>query len=50
MIKCPKCGHTEVECESKTEYTGGGYAEYWDEFFCKQCNHEWRSEKRSDYF
>jgi len=47
--KCPKCGSREIEIESRSEYTGGGFADRWDEFFCRECGYEWRSATNSGY-
>lgn len=30
--KCPECGNTKIDYERQSKYTGGGYADYWDEF------------------
>ncbi|MBN2441969.1 MAG: hypothetical protein JXJ04_11500 [Spirochaetales bacterium] len=46
---CPKCGKEEVEINHESEYTGGGYADYWDEFECMACGYIWRSDKESGY-
>ena len=48
--KCPECGSPKVDCERQSEYTGGGYADYWDEFQCRKCEFTWRSDKKSSYF
>lgn len=49
-LKYPKCGSLEIDYEKQSEYTGGGYADYWDEFQCRKCDHYWRSDKKSSYF
>lgn len=48
--KCPKCHSTQIEKQKEFEYTGGGYANYWYEYMCKECKHEWRSEKRTTFY
>ncbi|MFW9908160.1 MAG: hypothetical protein ACFFEF_06260 [Candidatus Thorarchaeota archaeon] len=48
--RCPKCGSSSVERESISEYTGGGYADRWDEFVCNDCRYEWRSEEKTSYY
>ena len=47
--KCPSCGSKEFTHESQSEYTGGGYADYWDEFECRKCGKIWRSEEKTSY-
>ena len=47
--KCPNCRSKKVTYESVSEYTGGGYADYWYEFECQKCGNVWRSEKKYDY-
>ncbi len=47
--KCPKCGSRKVEIETKREDTGGGFADSWDEFYCQDCEYEWRSDTSSGY-
>ena len=49
-VTCPNCGGKKVTYQKESEYTGGGYADYWYEFECKKCGHIWRSEKKSSYF
>ena len=46
---CPRCGSRAVEVDQQSEYTGGGYSDYWYEYYCNNCEFEWRSEVRSDY-
>lgn len=48
--ECPKCKLTDIIREKQSEYTGGGYADYWEEFFCESCEFEWRSNIRTNYF
>ncbi|MBD3408484.1 MAG: hypothetical protein GF411_20340 [Candidatus Lokiarchaeota archaeon] len=47
--KCPRCNSREIIIKTKHEYTGGGYADRWDEFYCEDCDYEWKSETTSDY-
>ncbi|MFW9980149.1 MAG: hypothetical protein ACFFEJ_18850 [Candidatus Thorarchaeota archaeon] len=47
--KCPKCGSRNVAIETNSEYTGGGFADSWDEFYCGDCSYEWRSDTTSGY-
>ncbi len=47
--KCPSCGYKKFTRESQSEYTGGGYADYWDEFECKKCGNVWRSDEKTSY-
>lgn len=37
--KCPNCGSNEIIEEKQSEYTGGGYADYWYEFQCQKCTY-----------
>jgi len=30
--KCPSYGNNQIKEEKQSEYTGGGYADYWYEF------------------
>ncbi len=48
--KCPRCGGKKLKDEKQSEYTGGGYADYWYELQCKACNFIWRLEKKTSYF
>ena len=41
-IQCPKCKSKNIHNENKSEYTGGGYSDYWTEFWCEDCGYEWR--------
>ncbi|MFW9849788.1 MAG: hypothetical protein ACFFF4_11650 [Candidatus Thorarchaeota archaeon] len=47
---CPRCGKRDVEIHTQSEYTGGGYADTWDEFICNNCGHEWRSDEKTSYY
>lgn len=51
MIECPECHETDdLEIiDHGSEYTGGGYGNYWYLYKCLKCKHEFRYEK-SDYF
>jgi predicted RNA-binding Zn-ribbon protein involved in translation (DUF1610 family) len=46
---CLKCNSKIITNEHMTEYTGGGYADYWYEYECQNCGNIWRSEVKSDY-
>ncbi|MFW9990933.1 MAG: hypothetical protein ACFFD4_02615 [Candidatus Odinarchaeota archaeon] len=48
--ECPACKSDNFEWENKRDYTGGGYSDYWIEYFCKNCGHSWRSEVRTSLF
>lgn len=48
-IRCPRCNSTDITFEHQTEYTGGGYADYWYEYECRKCGNIWRSEKEYGY-
>ena len=48
--KCPSCGSKKVNSESQSEYTGGGYADYWYGLECRKCGNIWRSKKESSLF
>lgn len=47
---CPNCGSKDVILEKKQEYTGGGYADYWDEYECQNCGEIWRGEEHTDHY
>ncbi|MCY3410419.1 MAG: hypothetical protein INQ03_02175 [Candidatus Heimdallarchaeota archaeon] len=47
--KCPQCGSRDIEIETEREYTGGGFADSWDNFYCTKCGNEWRSNTESGY-
>ena len=47
--KCPECGSSKVDYEQQSEYTGGGYADYWYECKCKNCGYIWRTDEKSSY-
>ncbi|MHA2104163.1 MAG: hypothetical protein ACW981_12110 [Candidatus Hodarchaeales archaeon] len=47
---CPKCNNSKILIEKQSEYTGGGYADYWEEYSCEKCGHDWRSDEKTDYF
>jgi hypothetical protein len=48
--ECPHCKGKKITGESKSEYTGGGYADYWTEYFCEECEYLWKSTKSTNYF
>jgi len=51
MIECPNC-HEDDDLEildHGSEYTGGGYGNYWYLYKCLKCKHEFKYEK-SDFF
>ncbi len=48
--QCPKCGSKRISHENKGEYTGGGYGNFWSEFWCMDCEFEWRSDEKTDYY
>ena len=49
LSQCPKCKSNKMINETKSEYTGGGYADSWLEFECQECGWIWRSEKKHGY-
>ena len=48
-VKCPKCESAKITHEERSEYTGGGYADIWTEFFCENCGWTWKNQIKSDY-
>lgn len=38
-LKCPNCGNLKIDYERQSEYTGGVYTDYRDEFQCRKCEH-----------
>ena len=42
---CPQCKSENIEIHRESEYTGGGYADYWDEYECLDCGNIRRSDK-----
>jgi transposase len=47
---CPRCGSEKIDIHRESEYTGGGYADYWDEFECLTCGYIWQSDKDTGLF
>ena len=47
--RCPECGSSKVDYERQSEYTGGGYADYWYECICQECGYSWRTDEKTSY-
>ena len=50
FYECPYCGSEEIEREGKGEYTGGGYGDRWDEWYCTKCGQVWETERDSGLY
>lgn len=49
-LKCPKCKSKKISSDTVSEYTGGGYADTWEEFICEKCSFKWRSEEKMGFY
>jgi len=47
---CPSCRSEDITYEVRSEYTGGGYADNWYVFECKQCGNIWRSQEKTAFY